>query len=170
MQIKYSLTEEDYINFNLFHMKNSKTAMNALKVQRLLIPIVYMAVAYVFARVLDGSYILSFSIFGVMGVLWIIFYPKYHYNFVLRQVKKMIKEGKNEGLLGEHLMTISEEGVHDANPQGETKVSWSGIQDMKEDEYNLYLYNSAVSAYILPKRELSDIEELRTVLNTKIES
>lgn len=168
MQIKYSLTEEDYLNFNLFHMKNSNTAKKALKVQRYLIPIVYMVVAYVFARVLDGSYILSFSIFGIMGILWIIFYPKYHYNFVLRQVKKMIKEGKNEGLLGEHLMTISEDGIHDANPQGETKVSWSGIQDMKEDEQNLYLYNSAVSAYILPKREVQDLEELRAILISKI--
>lgn len=170
MQIKYHLTEEDYINFNLFHMKNSKTAMKALKVQRFLIPIVYMVVAYVFASVLDGSYILSFSIFGIMGILWIIFYPKYHYNFVLRQVRKMITEGKNEGLLGDHLMTISEEGVHDENPKGETKVSWSGIQDLKENEHYLYLYNSAVSAYILPKREVRDIEELRTVLNTKVES
>ncbi|TKC18034.1 YcxB family protein [Robertmurraya kyonggiensis] len=168
MQIKYSLTEEDYLNFNLFHMKNSKTANKALKVQRYLIPIVYMVVAYVFARVLDGSYILSFSIFGIMGILWIIFYPKYHYNFVLRQVRKMITEGNNEGLLGEHLMTISEEGVHDANPQGETKVSWSGIQDLKEDEHYLYLYNSAVSAYILPKREVHDLAELRTTLNSKI--
>ncbi|WP_246010441.1 YcxB family protein [Bacillus yapensis] len=149
-------------------MKNSHTAKKALKVQRYLIPIVYMVVAYVFARVLDGSYILSFSIFGIMGILWIIFYPKYHYNFVLRQVRKMIKEGKNEGLLGDHLMTISEDGIHDANPQGETKVSWSGIQEMKEDERNLYLYNSAVSAYILPKREVLDLEELRTILSLKI--
>lgn len=65
-------------------------------------------------------------------------------------------------------MIISEEGIVDENSTGETKVLWSGIQAMKEDDLYLYLYNSAVSAYILPKRDLHQLEEIKTFISSKI--
>ena len=34
MEIHYNLTEEDYINFNLYHIKNSKAGKRALVLQR----------------------------------------------------------------------------------------------------------------------------------------
>lgn len=166
MEITYTITEQDYLQFNLFHMKNSQTAMNALKVQRFLIPIVYMVVAYFFAKLMGDSYILSFVIFGIAAVLWIVYYPKYFYNSVIRRVRKMIQEGKNEGILGEHLMILTEEGIVDKNSTGETRVNWSGIQDLKEDDQYLYLYNSSVSAYILPKREIENVEGLKAYIHS----
>lgn len=72
MQIHYTLTETDYINFNLFHIQNSNTAMNGLKLQRFLTPVIFLIAAYFFAWN-DGFYILSFSIFGIMALLWIFF-------------------------------------------------------------------------------------------------
>ena len=37
----------------------------------------------------------------------------------------MIKEGKNDGLLGEHHMILSEEGIIEFTVNGETKVNWA---------------------------------------------
>lgn len=158
MEIKYTLTEEDYINFNLFHLKNSKTAMNALKIQRLLIPILYLIVGFILAKVSEGPLFLWLSIFLLLGIAWYFFYPKYFYHSVMRRVRKMLKEGKNEGLLGEHLMTVSEEGIHDISSSGETSVKWPSIENFTEDEHNLYFYNTSLSAYIIPKRELQNVE------------
>jgi hypothetical protein len=80
----------------------------------------------------------------------------------------MIKEGKNDGLLGEHHMTLSEEGIIEFTVHGETKVRWAGIKYLKEDNLYFYLYNSAVSAFILPKKELNNVDELRNYLEKKI--
>lgn len=80
----------------------------------------------------------------------------------------MIKEGKNEGLIGEHKLTTTEEGITDANSTGETKVNWSGIKRMKEDSNYLYIYSTSVSAYILPKRDLKDVEQIREYLKSRI--
>lgn len=161
MEIKFTITEEDYIRFNLFHIKNSKTAMNALKIQRLLIPILYLVVGFVLAEVSDGSHGLWLSIFLVLGLVWFFFYPKYFYYSVQRRVQKMLKEGKNEGILGEHDMVLSEEGIHDTTSSGETSAKWSNIQNFTEDEHNLYLFNTSLSAYIIPKREIKNIEEFQ---------
>lgn len=168
MEIKNHITEEDFLNFNLFHMKNSKTARRALNIQRFLTPICFLFFAYFISEVTDISFLLAFSIFLIASILWVLFFPKYFYSHVIRHVKKMIKEGKNEGLLGDHTLVMTEEGVVDSTLNGETKVNWSGIKSLKEDNHYFYLYNSSVSAYILPKRDLKNIEEIKKYLTSKI--
>lgn len=168
MEIRYSLTEEDYLNFNMFHVKNSKTAKRALNMQRFLMPIIFIVLSYVLSKVGNMSFFGLLIAFLIVSILWITFYPKYFYSYVFRNTKKMIKEGKNDGLLGEHHMVLSEEGIIDLTSNGETKVIWSGIQTLSEDKYNIYLYNSSVSAYILPKRELNNVDEMKTYLKSKL--
>lgn len=168
MEIKYNLTEEDYLNFNVFHMKNSKSANKALTIQRILSPICFLVFSYFFSIISDVPFLLSFSIFLVLSILWFVFYPKYFYSHVIRHVKKMIKEGKNDGLLGEHTFIMSEDGIVDTTTNGETKVTWPGIKDFKEDHNYFYLYNTSVSAYILPKREIKNVDELKNYLQSKI--
>lgn len=168
MEIKYNLTEEDYVNFNLFHFKNSESASKSLNMQRYSIPFIYLIVAYVFSNLADIPFLYAFIPFLIAGILWVLFYPKYFQKRIRSQTKKMIKEGKNEGLLGEHSMLLTEDGIVDTNSNGETKVNWSGIIKMKEDQSNLYLYNSSVSAYILPKRELKNLNEVRAYFEAKL--
>ena len=168
MEIRYSLTEEDYLNFNMFHIKNSKTAKRALNMQRFLTPILFIVASFVLSKVGNISFLGLFIAFFMVSILWIIFYPRYFYSYVIRNTKKMIKEGKNDGLLGEHCMIFSEEGIVDSTTTSETKVTWSGIKNIKEDTHNIYLYNSSVSAYILPKRELNNVDEMKTYLKSKL--
>ena len=169
MEIRYNLTEEDYLNFNMFHVKNSKAVKRTLNMQRFLTPIIFIIASFVFSKVGGMSFLGVFITFLVVSILWIIFYPKYFYSYVIRNTKKIIKEGKNDGLIGEHHMILSEEGIIDATSNGETRVSWFGIQTLSEDKHNIYLYNSSVSAYILPKRELDDVEEIKTYLKLKVQ-
>ena len=170
MEINYHLTEEDYLNFNMFHIKNSKTAIRSLQMQRIIGPLIFLISSYVFSRIGDVPFVGLFITFSILSILWFIFYPKYFYNHVIRHVKKMIKEGKNDGLLGDHRMLITDEGIVDSTTNGETKVTWSGIKEFKEDENNLYLYNSSVSAYILPKRELNNVDDVKSLFKSKIKS
>lgn len=168
LEINYNLTEEDYLNFNLFHAKNSKTVTKSLVLQRFLSPIVFLIAAFVFSRITDGSLVGALIIFSGMGILWIIYYPKYFYSLIARQSKKMLKEGKNDGLLGERYMILSDEGIVDSSVNGETKVKWAGIKKLEEDSDYFYFYNSSVSAYILPKRMIKNVEETRNYLNLKL--
>jgi hypothetical protein len=164
MEITYFLTEGDYLKFNIFHIKNSKTALRTLKMQRFLTPIVFIILSYVLSKVGNVPFFGLFITFLITSILWIIFYPKYFYSFVTRKTKKMIKEGKNDGLIGKHRMIISEKGITDSTSFGDSRISWSGIKSLKEDNYYFYLYNSSVSAYIIPKRELNNINKTRKYL------
>lgn len=162
MEFKYNLSEEDYIHFNLFHLKNSKAASRSLTIQRWSGPILFIVL-----YTIGDQTSLGLSLTILLSILWLFFYPKYFYNYTIRHVKKMIKEGKNANLLGEHKMTLTEEGIIDTTTNGETKVNWSGIETYKEDNDYFYLYNSSVSAYILPKRDIQN-EEISHFFTSKI--
>lgn len=163
MEIKYVLTEEDYVHFNMYHIKNSEAAMKMLNLQRYLTPIFFIIVSILLSQVSEIPLPISLSVFLVIGILWYIYYPKYYERFLVKQVKKMFSEGKNDGLLGEHILTLSEEGLVETTSNGETRASWTSIKNFKEDKDYYFLYNSSISAYIIPKR---GIEQLDDVSNT----
>jgi hypothetical protein len=164
MEINYNLAVEDYIKFNLFHIKNSKTAIRTLNIQRFLTPIIFIILSYVLTKVGTTHFLSLFITFFLISIMWIIFYPKFFYSFVTRKTKKMIKKSKNDSLIGKHHMIISEKGITDSTYFGESRISWFDIKSLKEDNYYFYLYNSSVSAYIIPKRDLNNINEIRKYL------
>ncbi|RDW22444.1 hypothetical protein CWR48_01685 [Oceanobacillus arenosus] len=166
MEINYNLTEEDYLNFNLFHMKNSKSVMKSLNIQRFLTPIFFILISYLFSLISDTPFLFAFIPFLLISILWFVFYPKFFYKTVIRNVKKMIREGKNSGLIGEHHMILTEVEITESTATDEIKVKWSGIQAFKEDDEYFYLYNSSVSAYILPKRELKNADDVKDYLKS----
>lgn len=168
MELKFYLTEEDYLNFNMFHIKNSKTAKRTLRMQRFLPPVIFIIFSYVLSKLGNISFPGVFIVYLIVSILWIIFYPKYYYHYVSRHTKKMIKEGKNEGFLGERQMILTEEGVRNYTQFSDGTVSWSGIKSFKEDRNAIYLYNSAVSALIIPKRELRNVDEIRDYIKSKL--
>ena len=168
MEIHYNLTEKDYIHFNLYHVKNSKTGKRALIWQRFLSPFFFAVAAYLYSVITSTPLLPRLVLFLAMSILFILFYPKYFYSLIARNTKKMINEGKNEGLLGEHQLKMTEEGIVDTSSQRETKVTWSGITGFKEDEGYFYLYNSSVSAYILPKREIDHEDEVRNYIHARL--
>ncbi|MEL1135431.1 YcxB family protein [Desulfitobacterium sp. THU1] len=169
MEITYYLSEEDYLKFNLFHIKNSEPAKQALKKQRFLGPAIFMTFAAFLSIVGSRPYQEVMIMFTLLSVLWFIYYPKYFYRYITRNSKTLLKAGNNDDLFGEHHMVLAEEGIIDTTAQGETKLNWAGIQAINQDEDNLYLYNSSISAYILPKRDIDDPKELKRMLeeNTK---
>ena len=76
MGINYNLTEEDYLNFNMFHVKNSKAVKRTLNMQRFITPIIFIVLSYVLSKVGNMSFFELFIAFLIVSILWIIFYPK----------------------------------------------------------------------------------------------
>ncbi|TCI63524.1 MULTISPECIES: YcxB family protein [Exiguobacterium] len=161
MEIQYELTEEDYIHFNLSHIRRSKIGKRMLFLQRIIGPVIILSGgALTFATLFQDTSWWLFGVYGVISLIWFLYYPKYFERHIRKQTKRMIQERSNEGMIGPHTMDLDEDGLRDKNAFGETKVSWSGIKEVVEEADYVYLYNSSVSAYILPKRG-QDMEEVQ---------
>ena len=71
MEIEYNLTEEDYLHFNLFHIKNSKTGKNSLTIQRLIGPVIFIMAAFIFGEMDEElSITLLLCIFLILSIIW----------------------------------------------------------------------------------------------------
>ena len=168
MEIHYELTEQDVVAFNLYHVKNSKVGKNSLQWQRYISPLIFLLFAYFLSIFTDMAKGPLFATFGLTAILWVIFYPKYFYFHITRQVSKMLRGGKNEGLVGEHSMKMNKTGIAGQTAVGETKVQWAGVKQLIEDADYFYIYTSTVSAYIIPKRDVYSVEGLKSYIQQRI--
>lgn len=168
MELKYDVTQEAYIDFNMYHIKNSKTAHQSLQLQRFIGPVIFLLFPVVFSAIVKEPLLGLFILFFIMSIVWIVFYPRYFYGHVNRMAMKMLKEGKNDGLLGPHEMVFTDKGLLEISSKGETFSSWHAIEKFGEDERNLYLYNSGMSAFIIPKTAHQHPEEVRCYITQRI--
>jgi len=168
MEIEYELTEEDVVAFNLYHVKHSKVGKKSLQWQRYVSPLIFLLFAYFLSIFTDMQRGPLFATFGLTAILWVMLYPKYFYFHIARQVGKMLKGGKNEGLVGKHTMNMNKAGIHDKTVVGETNVEWIGVKDLIEDAEYFYIYTSTVSAYIIPKRDVYSAEGLKAYVQKRI--
>jgi hypothetical protein len=104
-----------------------------------------------------------FSVFIISSVLWIIFYPKFLKKSVGRKVSKMLEEGKTTGILGKHSFSFTEQGIVDRTEFSETKYNL--IEKVVESETHIFIYVSAVMAYIIPMRIFGNVHEKDDFLN-----
>ena len=168
MNISYNVTEADFIQFNYFHYTNSTAGKRALTQQRFIGPITFliMGVAFMYVTSLPKWYIAVLMLLA--SVIWYFYYPVYFKRLIKREVTKMLEEGKNEGLLGKHQLLMTDQGFVEVTPHERTRAKWQSIKKMEEDKEAIYLYNSSVSALILPKRELKEPEVVQQYIESRV--
>ncbi|ALC80213.1 YcxB family protein [Bacillus gobiensis] len=160
MELKYELTKDDYLAFNLHYMKHSKMIKQSLFMQRFLTPIIFLVLPFVLFWMTREFLIGFFITFVLVSIVWMAFYPKYFFAYIKKRLLKALNEGSNDNLLGQHVFIPSEDGLIEKNSAGERKTSWSGIERVEENDDYYFLFLSSMSAYILPKRS-SRIKQLR---------
>ena len=165
MKLEYEITKQDYIDFNIYHMNHSVTIKRSLFIQRFIFPITFLILPMFLVKVTDIPlwYWLDVSI--ISSVLWIIYYPKFLIKSVGRKVSNMLEEGKTTGILGNHIFSLSEEGVIDKTEFSETSYKLIEKVVESEDHIYIYIYVSAVMACIIPIRIFGSVDEKENFLN-----
>jgi hypothetical protein len=68
----------------------------------------------------------------------------------------MISEKENPGLIGEHSLTLSPEGLLEETVYNSHFTRWNGIRDLQETKAHLFFFISALSAHVVPKDQFDD--------------
>lgn len=156
IKIEYELTKEDYLNFNLYHLNHSKMIKKSLFIQRYIVSIVFLIVPFIFSSITEMPLYVYFPVFALIWLLWIIFYKKYFDRIAIKRIEKMLNEGKNLCLLGKYSVETNEDGFIEICPNGESKITWNGIDKVVENELYIFIYIDSVRAYIIPKRAFTN--------------
>lgn len=171
MKINYSLNQDDYLSFNTYHAKNSESVKSNLKIQRFITPLLFFIFPFIAKNKTDIPFWYWIGIFSVVYIVWAVYYPKYYFNSIKKGVKKMLKEGKNQDLLGSKTVELRQNDILSSGENSESKVKWNTVERYVETNDHIFIYISAMEAYIVPKRSFNNDEEKTQfieILNNKI--
>lgn len=152
MEITYSLTEDDFLTFQMYSSGESKHQKKKRMRGRFLVPVMWSLIALYFFSSYDqvlGCVFLFFS------VVWIVFYPAYSKWLHVRHFKSHIKENCRGKLDFEMVMRLEDEGLCSSGGDCEGTLRYSGIEELIELE-SLYLIRLKQSmALLLPRGRIN---------------
>lgn len=168
-QFTYTLNEQDYLDFNLFHLYKTPANKKDLLLSRILTPVAFMLVAFLFSELLDAP-ALSYGVFGLLSFVWLVHFRK----IKNKEVKASIKHIKKTGKLvnqNEATMLFEEDFFIETSEDTTSKINYSLIERVGVGKAALYLYTGAITSYIIPNRAFQNQAErdaLLAFLKTKI--
>lgn len=165
MELEYSLTEEDYVQFNIEHGKKSPFLRKRILLQRIFGPIIFIIAPFLIQGFSDIPFWYWFTLFGITSILWFVYYPKYTNWEIKRGIMKMLEEGDNENLLNHRKLTLRVDGIQQISEHNVVNTPWEQIDSIWETEDYLFLYISSLSAYIIPKRAFNSKEDQEDFFN-----
>lgn len=167
MKFTYNFTIEDWMAFQKHYLDNSTQFRRTRIATQLMLPVIF-SIFIIFDLVKGQVRPTSIAVFAVISGLFAVFYPKRLYNRTLSRMRKMVLEGDNTGLLGEHTVEMTEDCIQIQHPQSEQKITWAGIKKAEETDHHIFLFTSGVAGIIIPKEKLRDQQDTLTFLKEMI--
>lgn len=164
MKFEFELTEQDYIDFNMFYMYDSKYLRRQIKASHIICTIIPVLMGIFTLLVTDNKEYTFFILMIVLSIVILIFFPKLFKRIILKKTKKYLFEKKNT-VLGNKILEFDEEGINEKTSHGESVTKYSAIIDIKKSDKAIYLFNTAFSAFIIPVRVFTSVEEKEKFLN-----
>lgn len=156
-QFSYTLSENDYFEFNKYHAFNSPGSKKNMLLFRFGVPIISVVCGLIAGTIVDEPVVTYYFYiaFGIVAILWLIFFKW----LMVKQIKKNISRIKKSGKLPYQInVTISFEDDFfvETTENGEARVKYSAIERIIIAEKAIYIYTNAVQAILLPFTVFSD--------------
>ena len=173
MQFSFSLDVEDWVEFQKHFLKSSSMFNRSRRLITWVLPIVIVLLIW---RDIDPENIslgssVPYIIMAAVAVGWVIFFPNFYFNRVLRQARTMAEKGDNQQLLAQReLIVDANEGITQKYPGEVFEIGWADVVRIDATENYFYLFNTKMSAVIVPLQRLKGMDgykELVQLLHEK---
>lgn len=165
----YDITEQEYMQFNEYHLLNSPSGKRTLLLTKCMGFIVSIAIIIAAGIIGDdkGQLLMNAVFLAVFSIIW--FARGKH--IALKNMNKQLKKLKKEdGKLYSNKGTIifDDKLITDMSEDKELKTPYSTVTKLCTGNGALYIYISPIMAFIVPTRLLNNnTEEFKTFLESK---
>lgn len=156
-QFQYMVSEHDYFEFNKYHAFNTPISKRRLRTQHLIIPVFFVGIGVGMGLIVDEPFLTYYFyiVFGLIAILWLIFYKRY----ITWRIKKNIENIRKSGKLpfqSEATISFEDDLLFQSTKEGELKLKYSAVERVVTTEEAVYIYTNALQAVILPMSVFSD--------------
>lgn len=160
-EIRYEVDQDDLLALHDYHAASSPLTQSALRRQRFIWPSVFLAlgaVSWVVTSEWAGS-----VYFVLCAVIWPVLFPRWAKRKMRKHFLAAYSEGRNPGILGPQSLRAEPDFLLHSSEQGESQYRWGSIERVAETPSHAFIYTGAVTALIVPKRDL-DSDQLNALL------
>ena len=161
MTIRFTLSIEDSVDLQRHFLKSDHKYRRSVWILRLFIPALSMLLLLLDA--IGGTLRISTSLFYiVIGTVWFAFLPTWSLRNILRRARRSFAKPENSIYFGATELTLDDATITAQCAGHKTHYTWSQILKAEESATHLFIYQSPLSAFIIPKEQLS-MEECTTL-------
>jgi hypothetical protein len=164
--VRYTLVPTDLREF----MRHAEKKLSSVKRSKLImLCMLALICAWIVAYLTEYSVATRVAIFAVLlGLYWGFTRVLTMFVSKLAHLQSFTPE-KHKSVLCDHTLTLSEVGIHNQTQFGESRIIWSAVYRVVENADYIYLFLTAHSAYIVPKRAFPNDEAAKQFFNTAIQ-
>ena len=166
-EYEFDLTRQDYIEFNIFHIFNSKSNLRTMWFVRISTLLLCLVIPFIFRIIVPSqtAFLITLVVLSALGIIEFINFPKQYKKRLSKSVNKMLDEGNNDNFLGTRTLTLSDQGIVKVIKDGTTTNLWSSVERLAVTDNYIFIYVSSIMAYIIPSRIFSDTSDKQTFIN-----
>jgi hypothetical protein len=161
MTLTYNLSEDDYLNHQLFIASISDRIKTQRRRSRIVWTLAFLSLAWLFYE-RESSFLAYYFLF--FGILWMFFYPYYSKWYYKRHYKKSVAEVFRNRFDKPSTVTIDDRYIHDVSEASETKFSISQIEKIYETRNYFFLRLGPGETLIIPKLKVSNTDPVKKEL------
>lgn len=168
MKFHISLTDEDYIAFNIAHAFRSPAQQKNLRIGRLLPAMIAAFFVLLFlACGMRGALLwVEIAALAIVGAAGYFRYPKTYENAIRKHILRLKKEGRLP-YAGESDVELAEDAIIESAPNHTNVIPYGDLLDVWETGEHFFVMFGALQAIIIPKRCVDDAQQLSAFLNAK---
>ena len=157
-QVEYELTPDDLFAFQWRAYQRSPSGQRARRNRYISVVLIALGVTTLPAFFAGYPVLTWFNVLAFVVVLVVIapasaLIERYLTQRAIREFVRREKPG--QGQLGRHTITLQDEGVLETTATGQMRTTWAGVDRVEDDDRYIFVYISAASAHVIPRRAFS---------------
>lgn len=155
MTLHYTLTEDDYLQHQLFIASKTRR-IKVRRWQSWIIVVVALIVLTIFF-IGTGNTVMAYSV-GVFGIFTVVFYPFYLRDHYRRHYQKFISDTYKERFGEYSTIYFNEETLDTSDKTGEAKLNYAMFKEIVETKNHIFIRIKTGGSLIIPKSRVDNIE------------
>ena len=154
MQISYENTSEDSIALFNHQLKVNKDYKQRKFLNLVFSPILIFSVCTIYGVINKESVTIAI---GSIIALLLFFWHLYKYSsFYSKSILAIKQSDSKNNFYCNHNITITKDGFAEETSETKSFLTWNAIVDIAFTSKHIFVYNTTITAHVIPLRELGD--------------
>ncbi|NMH89117.1 YcxB family protein [Flavivirga algicola] len=159
MKINYKLTNEDFLEYQLYTSSKSELHKKRRRNSRIMIPILFLLYGlYLTKR--DQNFI-GIVLFGIVASVWFIFYPKYSKWRYKNHFKKHVEENYKNRINKPVELDFDKNSVNAKDFTTESKINGTELKQLIETKDHFFIKLATDLSLVVPKLSIENKTEFK---------